>query len=149
MDRILSPEEPYRSHRKSSEAFERSKEALERSEKDYDEILKKARVAGDLMFNPGLLEDASGMYQEWARREIARSLERGDTARANELAIGLEHHLNPPENIPALKGALPMRELVKESDGRSYSIEYSYDDNSNVKSRVLKNSAGEVLSVDE
>jgi len=135
--KINNNEELYQKHKESAEEIKKAQE-------HYDDIIRENQEASNIEIHPEILEEATSLYQEWGKEQLAKALEKKDFERAKEIIIGLEQRQKTVE-----KSETPNKiftEIENDSKGNPImSREYKRDDKGNIIEEVKKDSEGKPL----
>src|SRR3989338_1937649 len=130
--KINNNEELYQKHKESAEEIKKAQE-------HYDDIIRENQEASNIEIHPEILEEATSLYQEWGKEQLAKALEKKDFERAKEIIIGLEQRQKTVE-----KSETPNKiftEVKKDSEGKpleSWEYEYDHKGNNRIMSREYK-----------
>jgi len=161
--KINNNEELYQKHKESAEEIKKAQE-------HYDDIIRENQEASNIEIHPEILEEATSLYQEWGKEQLAKALEKKDFERAKEIIIGLEQRQKTVEKsetpnkifteIENDSKGKPMwswefendkkgkrtKEVKKDLKGNPImSREYKRDDKGNIIEEVKKDSEGKPL----
>ena len=133
----INNEELYQRHRESANEIKKARER-------YDEIIRENQEAGNIELHPEILKEATSLYQEWGKEQLAKALEKQDFQRAKKIIIELEERQRMVEKMETPKGGFVKKEIIKEGKLVG-SSEIKFDDKGNKIEEVEKDSEGKLI----
>jgi len=132
---MINNEELYQKHRKSGEEIKKARER-------YDEIIRENQEAGNIELRPKILEEATSLYQEWGKKQIAEAVEKKDFKRVEKIIIGLEERQRTVRKSETRKE----RFIEKDSEGKPiWSLENEYNNEGKIIKEVKKDLEGNLI----
>src|SRR3989344_3254877 len=133
----INNEELYQKHRKSGEEIKKARER-------YDEIIRENQEAGNIELHPEILKEATSLYQEWGKEQLAKALEKQDFQRAKKIIIELEERQRTVEKSETPKGRFFKNEIIKEGKLVGF-LGKKFDDKGKMIEEVEKDSEGKLI----
>src|SRR3989344_5412473 len=133
----INNEELYQKHRKSGEEIKKARER-------YDEIIRENQEAGNIELHPEILKEATSLYQEWGKEQLAKALEKQDFQRAKKIIIELEERQRTVEKSETPKGRFFKNEIIKEGKLVGF-WEYKFDNEGKIIEEVRKDLEGKLV----
>ena len=133
----INNEELYQKHRKSAEEIKKARER-------YDEIIRENQEAGNIELHPEILKEATSLYQEWGKEQLAKALEKQDFQRAKKIIIELEERQRTVEKRETPKWRFVKKKIIKKGKLVGFS-EIKFDDKGNKIEEVEKDSEGKII----
>src|SRR3989344_3176376 len=104
---MINNEELYKRHKESADEIEKAQEEsiekIKKAQDGYDKIIRENQEAGNIELHPEILKEATSLYQEWGKEELAKAVEKKDFKRMKEIIIGLEQRQKTVEKRETLK----------------------------------------------
>jgi len=132
----INNEELYQKHRKSAEEIKKARER-------YDEIIRENQEAGNIELHPEILKEATSLYQEWGKEQLAKALEKQDFQRAKKIIIELEERQRTVEKRATPKWRFVKKEIIKEDKLVGF-WEYKFDNEGKIIEEVRKDLEGKL-----
>jgi len=131
----INNEKLYKRHRESAKE-------IKEAQKRYDDIIRENQEAGNIELRPKILEEATSLYQEWGKKQIAEAVEKKDFKRVEKIIIGLEERQRTVRKSETRKE----RFIEKDSEGKPiWSLENEYNNEGKIIKEVKKDLEGNLI----